>query len=126
MKNELILCLALVLSGGLFGCAISPSPISTNLPLEQKHFTKQDVLNFITPGKPFEEITNRFGQPKFVLDTTPHTVWLFRNDVPDEHLYWGDFGGFFLWTTNNKAVSWSSVEIGVQPGFISIWNQEKK
>ena len=56
--------------GSLFGGNALWTALGLRLPGERApgpgDFTEQDVESFITPGRPFEEITNRFGQPRLV------------------------------------------------------------
>jgi hypothetical protein len=75
-------------------------------------FTQQDVQAFITPGMPFEQITNRFGQPFLTKTQGEYLVTEFRSGLPDTTLAKRFetngyvFSSFRLFTKDGKAVRW--------------------
>jgi hypothetical protein len=74
-------------------------------------YTEQDVQRFITPGRPFVEITNRFGQPRLSSTNGPYLVWHFSSGLPDTRPEQGYvFAEFTLWTTNGQAAKWSATD----------------
>ena len=93
------------------GCRYSPAARAPG----PGDFTEEDVHGFITPGRAFEEITNRFGQPMLVNTNGHYLIWQFRSGLPETHpaktqVAFGEpgyvFAGFQLWTTNGRAARW--------------------
>ncbi len=75
-------------------------------------YTEQDVQMFITPGRPFAEITNRFGQPRLMNTNGQYLVWHFHSGLPETRPMQGYvFAGFTLWTTNGQAAKWRAADL---------------
>jgi hypothetical protein len=95
----------------LCGCSYSPVGHAPG----PGDFTEQDVQSFVMPGRPFVEITNRFGQPKLIGTNGQYLIWLFHSGLPETHpsntiVIAGEpgyvFSDFSLWTSNGIAVKW--------------------
>ncbi len=75
-------------------------------------FTEGDVQAFVTPGRSYEEITNRFGQPRLVTTNGDYVVSVFASGLPDttiarQYVTKGHvFSGFRVYTIDGKAVKW--------------------
>ena len=110
MRNQLH-TIALMSAIGLCGCSYSPVGHKPG----PGDFTEQDVQSFVTPGRPFTEITNRFGQPKLIGTNGQYLIWIFHSGLPETHpshtiviagVPGYAFSSFDLWTSNGSAVMW--------------------
>jgi hypothetical protein len=101
----------MVLIAATDGCSYSPVARAPG----PGDFTERDVQKFITPGRPFEEITNRFGQPTLINTNGQYLIWQFQSGLPETRpvkteVILGEkgyvFAAFQLWTTNGRAARW--------------------
>lgn len=103
--------IVLVSAVALCGCGDSPVGHAPG----PGDFTEQDVQNFVTPGRPLVEITNRFGRPKLTGTNGQYLIWRFHSGLVETHptktiVIAGEpgyvFSDFSLWTSNGSAVKW--------------------
>jgi hypothetical protein len=110
-KAQLIILLAAM----LVGCSMRKDKGDSKETAPR--FSQQEFLDFVTPGRTIEEVTNRFGDPKVVTNMPESAVMEFENAAMDfmtrgmngrKHKFWSGSVSF----TNGVVEAATIIEKG--------------